>query len=275
MSDHEQPDNEWRPPSPSGGSRNSLQVFVTSLGAFVLRELKNQFGRSRLGYFWAIAEPAAVVAILTTLHAFVRGERALVYGESPVVFFVFGAVPYFLFMNVAQSAQGVCTGHKGLFNYRQIKPIDIILARGLIEAVMMAAVGALFLFGWWWMGFELKIDDPLELVVSLSALFLLGFGLGLCFEVFGTIFQDMKRIFGIVMRPMFFISGLFFTIDMIPVEYRGLLIWNPVLHAVDFTRDAVLVGYSSPGSVAYLVLSIGILLFVGLAAYRRYLFQLI
>ena len=62
---------------------------------------------------------------------------------------------------------------------------------------------------------------------------------------------------------------------MIPVEYRGLLIWNPVLHAVDFTRDAVLVGYSSPGSVAYLVLSIGILLFVGLAAYRRYLFQLI
>ncbi|WP_043768038.1 ABC transporter permease [Algiphilus aromaticivorans] len=255
--------------------RSSAHVFFVSVWAFLLREMKNQFGQSRLGYFWAVAEPGAVVAILTTLHAFIRGNHATLYGENPVVFFVFGAVPYFLFMNSVTNAQGVCSSHKGLFNYRQVKPIDVILARCLIEALTMTGVGILFLVGWWWIGKDLELDSALGLAAAMFALFLLGTSTGLAFEVFGTIFPDMKRIFGVIMRPMFFISGLFFTIDMIPVEYRAYLVWNPVLHGVDFARDAVLVGYTSPGSVVYLVGTIAVLLFVSLSAYRRYLFQLI
>lgn len=255
--------------------RSSWRVFLTALRAFLLRELKNQFGRSRLGYFWAIAEPAAVVAVLVALHSFIRGDNAQLYGDSPIVFFVFGAVPYFIFMNNVQNAQNVCQSHKGLFSYRQVKPIDVILARCIIDAMMMSGVALAFLLGWWWLGNELVLDSALGLVGALFALFMLGSGLGLCFEVFGTVYNDMRRIFGIIMRPMFFMSGLFFTIDMVPLEYRGYLVWNPVLHGVDFARDAVLVGYTSPGSIVFLALSILLLYFVGLAAYRRYLFQLI
>ena len=260
---------------PRRRGRSSLEVFLTSLQAFLLRELKNQFGRMRLGYFWALAEPAAMVAVLTVLHAGIRGKHASIYGESPVIFFVFGAVPYFLFANCVNRAQGVCDSLKGLFNYRQIKPIDVILARCLIDALMMAGVGALFIVGWLWMGRSIHIEDPLRLMVSLFALFALGTGLGLVFEVFGTVYSDLKRIFGIVMRPMLFVSGLFFTIDMIPAEYRHLLIWNPVLHAVDLVRDAVLLGYQSPASFAFVWAVIGGLWFVGLGGYRHYLYRLI
>lgn len=260
---------------PAERRRSSWKVFVDSTWAFLLREMKNQFGRSRLGYVFAIAEPAAVVAILTALHTFVRGNHAAIYGENPVIFFVFGAVPYFIFMNNVNSAQNVCTSHKGLFNYRQIKPVDIMIARCIIDALMMAAVGFAFLAGWWWLGHELSLDSWLGLVGALTALFALGLSLGLCFEVYGTIYPDLRRVFQIFMRPMFFISGLFFTIDMVPVAYRPLLVWNPVLHGVDFARDAVLTGYDSPGSIVYMLAITAIILFVGLAGYRRHLWQLI
>lgn len=255
--------------------RSSLSVFLTSLRAFLLRELKNQFGRRRLGYFWALAEPAATVAIMTFIHAGIRGGHAQIYGASPVLFFVFGAVPYFLFAHCVNRAQGVCESQKGLFNYRQIKPIDIILARCIIEALMMTGVGLLFLLGWWWLGKPLYMDDPLLLVAALFSLFLLGLSLGLTFEVFGTVFNDLKRVFGIVMRPMFFVSGLFFSMEMVPYEYRHLLYWNPVLHAVDFARDSVLRGYTSPGSFVYVWSVTALLMFIGLAGYRRYLYRLI
>lgn len=255
--------------------RSSWQVFVGSMWAFLLREMMNQFGRSRLGYFWALAEPAATVAILTGLHAFIRGGHHDVYGESPVVFFVFGCVPYFLYANSVSAAQGVCNSQKGLFNYRQIKPIDVILARAVMDALMMIGVLIVFLAGWWWFGQESPLHDPLHLLGALFSLFVLGASIGLVFEVFGTIYPDVRKLIAVITRPMFFISGLFFTIEMIPGGLRDILIWNPVLHGVDLARDSVLPEYDSPASWQYLWGCILVMQFIGLAAYRRYLFRLI
>ncbi|ORE85157.1 polysialic acid capsule biosynthesis transport protein KpsM [Oceanococcus atlanticus] len=255
--------------------RTSWQVFVGSMHAFLLREMMNQFGRSRLGYFWALAEPAATVAILTGLHAVIRGGHHALYGESPIVFFVFGAVPYFLYANAVAAAQGVCNSHKGLFNYRQIKPIDIMIAKATMDSIMMLGVVVVFLAGWWWLDHDLPLYDPLHLLWALFSLYVLGVSIGLVFEVFGTIYPDLRKIIAMITRPMFFISGVFFTIDMMPAGIREVLVWNPVLHGVDLTRDAVLPEYESPASWQYLWGSILVLQFIGLAAYRRYLYRLI
>ena len=99
--------------------------------------------------------------------------------------------------------------------------------------------------------------------------------LGLIFEVYGTMINDLKRVFGLAMRPMMFISGLFFTIEMVPQSYQALLYWNPVLHGVDLVRDAVMYGYTSPASLYYMWAVILSLLFVGLSAYHRYQYRLI
>lgn len=255
--------------------RSSWEVFLTSLKAFLLRELKDQYGRARLGYFWALAEPAATVAILTALHAAVGGAGRTIYQESPVVFFVFGAVPYFLFSNSLSQTQGVCMNQKGLFNYRQIKPIDIMLARSIIDALMMTGVMLVFLLGWGWLGLPMPEIRPLELSLTLFSLFVLGMSLGLVFEVFGTVYSDLRKIFSIVTRPLFFVSGAFFTMEMLPPGLGHVLYLNPILHGVDLTRDAVMAGYESPASWAYLWGCILLLQFIGLAAYRRYLYQLI
>lgn len=255
--------------------RTSWQVFVGSMRAFLLREMMNQFGRSRLGYFWALAEPAATVAILTALHAFIRGGHHDLYGENPIVFYVFGAIPYFMYANSVSAAQGVCTSHRGLFNYRQIKPVDVVLARAVIDGLMILGVLAVFMLGWLWLGQDSPVHNPLLLLFALFSLFVFGASIGLVFEVFGTIYPDVRKIISVITRPMFFISGVFFTIEMVPPGLRNVLIWNPVLHGVDLTRDAVLVEYQSPASWQYMWGSILVLQFIGLAAYRRYLYRLI
>ncbi|MGJ8668080.1 MAG: ABC transporter permease [Oceanococcus sp.] len=255
--------------------RNSFEVFLTSLHAFLLRELKNQFGRSRLGYFWALAEPAAAVTIFTLLHAFIRGNHSSIYQEDPVLFFVFGVIPYFVFSNALSQTQGVCSTQKGLFNYRQIKPIDIMIARSLIDALMMLGVLVTFLVGWSWLGQELPKIQVLELAAALGSLYMLGFSVGLLFEVFATVYPDLRKIFAIITRPLFFVSGVFFTIGMLPGKMAEILIWVPILQGVDLARDAVLPAYDSPASWFYLWGCILFVQCVGLAAYQRYQFRLI
>lgn len=249
-------------------------MFVTSLYAFLQRELKNQFGRNRLGYFWALAEPAAMVAVLTIIHAGIRGHGAKIYGEDPVIFFVFGALPYYTFATCVSQTQNVFNSQRGLFNYRQVRPVDVILARCIIDALMLVGVLFLFLLGWWWFGKPLNVEDPLKLAMAFICLFMLGLSLGLFFEVIGTVFPDMRRIFTVLMRPMFLMSGVFFTIEMVPQAYRGILMLNPVMQGVDLARDAVLAGYTSPASYAYVVYAILVLLFLGLSSYRRYMYRL-
>ncbi|MFA5940161.1 MAG: ABC transporter permease [Sinimarinibacterium sp.] len=263
------------PLPPRRAGRSSWEVFLTAVHAFLLREMKAQYGRARLGYFWALAEPAATVAILTGLHASVAGGGAVIYQESPIIFFVFGAVPYFLFSNSLSQTQGVCMSQKGLFNYRQIKPIDIMLARSVIDALMMTGVLLVFLLGWYWMGLKMPEIRMLELAFALFSLYVLGLSLGLVFEVFGTVFQDLRKIFSIATRPLFFVSGAFFTMTMLPGGLGNVLYLNPILHGIDLARDAVMAGYESPASWLYLWGCILLLQFIGLAAYRRYLYQLI
>jgi capsular polysaccharide transport system permease protein len=237
--------------------------------------MQQQYGRFRTGYFWAVLEPAATVAVLTAIHAGIRGEGAAIYGEDPILFFVFGAIPFFLFFGVVNRTQTAFQGANGLYSFRQIKPIDLFLARAIIESITLLAVGLLFVLLWTWIGRELPVRDPLKLVRALGLLFFIGLGIGLTYGVYGAIFSDLQRVFGITMRPMFFISGLFFTMEMVPLRYRYLVDWNPVLHAIDVARDAALPAYQSPASEAYVLFCAGCFLLLGLAAYRRHLSQLV
>ncbi len=64
-----------------------------------------------------------------------------------------------------------------------------------------------------------------------------------------------------MMRPMFFISGLFFTANELPAQVREILLWNPVLHAVEMVRD----GWFNTYHAHYLNVSYLMLWIIGFA----------
>jgi capsular polysaccharide transport system permease protein len=71
------------------------------------------------------------------------------------------------------------------------------------------------------------------------------------------------------MRPLFFISGIFFSLQDIPEEYWTYLAWNPLLHAVELSRYAAYPGYGNIGvSDFYLDITTIICVFFALACYH-------
>lgn len=252
----------------SSMARSGLEVQQAAVKALFLREIKTRFGKYRLGYVWAILEPAAHLMILLAIFGFIM-HRTMPDISFPV-FLLNGIIPYFLFSNIAIRSVGAIEANQGLFNYRPVKPIDTIIARALLETVIYAFVYILLMTVVGIAGEPFNLNGLVSLVLAWTLLVLLSCGIGLIFMVLGKTFPETEKFLPILIKPLYFVSCIMFPLHSIPKEYWPYLLWNPLIHAVELSRESVVEGYISEGvSLNYLAIFTLAIFFIGLALYRN------
>ncbi len=204
------------------------------LHALLLRELKTRFGIYRLGMVWAFVEPLTHVIVLSVIFG-IRSRTAPGGVEFPI-FLATGIIPFVLFRATVTRAMSTIEANRALYTYAQVKPFDTLLARFILEVIIYTVVFLVFMVGAGWAGFDVAVQDPLVVFVVFLGLGLFGLGFGALACVLNDALPDVAQIVPILLRPLYFISGIFFSVEVIPVEYRGWLLWNPVLHALEIIR---------------------------------------
>ncbi|MDF7627984.1 ABC transporter permease [Erwiniaceae bacterium L1_55_4] len=248
-------------------ARSGFEVQQAAVKALFLREIRTRFGKYRLGYFWAILEPSAHLLVLLTIFGFIM-HRTMPDISFPV-FLLNGIIPYFIFSNISNRSVGAIEANIGLFNYRPVKPIDTIIARALLETIIYVAVYILLMVMVWMGGEYFSITNLLQIITSWILLILFSCGMGLTFMVLGKTIPESQKLLPIMLKPLYFISCIMFPLHSIPKEYWPYFLWNPIVHAVELSREAVMPGYISDGvSISYLACCALISLFFGLMLYR-------
>jgi len=249
-------------------ARSGFEVQQAAVKALFLREIRTRFGKFRLGYFWAILEPSAHLLVLLGIFGFIM-HRTMPDISFPV-FLLNGIIPYLIFSNITNRSIGAIEANQGLFNYRPVKPIDTIIARTLLETLIYTAVYILLMVVVWMAGEYFEITNLLQLVTTWSLLILFSCGIGLIFMVVGRTFTETQKFLPILLKPLYFISCIMFPLHSIPTDYWPYLLWNPLVHAVELSREAVMPGYVSEGvSLSYLAICTLVTVFAGLALYRN------
>ena len=248
-------------------ARAALQIMRDTVHALLMRELKTRFGSSKLGYFWALAEPAAQASIMAILFSLIG--RSSLSGVAVALFVISGIMPFKAFSKTLTQLSSGISANKALFAYRQVSPIDPILTRLMIELATFFIVYIVLLGVMAWLGFDVWPQDLLALIAASLLLIILGFGIALCMSSVLLYWQDATKMLAMIMTPMFFISGIFFCATMIPAKYWFLFTWNPVFHAIELSRDAFFVSYTTPvGSWGYLAFVSLSFVTLGLMLYR-------
>lgn len=249
-------------------SRSGSEVQQAAVKALFLREIRTRFGKYRLGYLWAILEPTAHLLIMMGTFGYIM-HRTMPDISFPV-FLLNGIIPYFLFSNISTRSIGAIEANQGLFNYRPIKPIDTIISRAVLETLIYTMVYVTLMTIVSLSGGFFSIINLLQLITTWILLVLFSGGIGLIFMVVGKTFPEMQKFLPILLRPFYFISCIMFPLHTVPKEYWPYLLWNPVVHIVELSREAVMPGYISQGvSLEYLAFCTLVILFVGLALYRN------
>lgn len=241
--------------------------------ALVLREMSTTFGRSPGGYLWAVLEPVAAIALLTVIFSIAFKSPAL--GSNFPLFYATGYLPFALFLDVTNKTAASLRFSKPLLSYPAVTFLDAILARFLLNFITHIIVAYIVLIGIF-VAFEIRSVASFPHLInafSMAGCLALGVGTFNCYLI--TRFQVWERVWMILTRPLFIISGVFFTPENIPEFYRGYLMWNPIVHPISEMRRGIYSTYDgtyvSPiyiYGIAAVTFAIGLIL---LGRYHSYL----
>ncbi|MDO6488121.1 ABC transporter permease [Colwellia sp. 6_MG-2023] len=235
--------------------------------ALLMRELKTRFGTNRLGYFWAVASPAAQASVMALIFTLLG--RSSISGIPVALFLFTGILPFKFFMKLLPQVGAAVSANKALLTYRQVTAIDPIITRILIETVTFIVVYVLILGTMAWLDFEVLPNDLLALLAACFLLLILAVGIGLLFCCAVSYWPDTAKLFAMITTPMYLISGVLYSATMIPEQYWYLFSWNPIFHLIELSRDAFFVSYTTPIGDWYFVSFIALTsITLGLMAFR-------
>jgi capsular polysaccharide transport system permease protein len=248
--------------------KRGFKVMRRAVMALFLREIKTRFGKYQLGYAWALIEPASTVLVMLVVFS-ALGSHGMP-GISLAAFLITGVVVNSLFVEITNRSIKAMEANSALFNYRPIKPVDTVISRTVLELLIHVAV-YIFLIGVVvYFGDPFALHDlPLLLsVFLLMALF--SFGVGVIYMLITDLYGEADKVLPLISRPLFFISGVFFSIQIVPTEYHFLLVWNPIFHGIELARESIAPDYRVPeANLAYLAFCSLVVVTMSLVFYRR------
>jgi capsular polysaccharide transport system permease protein len=247
-----------------------LRVRARVITAIMLRDIRTRYGRVRFNYVIAIGWPLSHLAGMVVVFTFVN--RMLPFGSDSVLFISTGALPYVLCLYPARlSAQAFFQGRQ-LLQFPVVRPIDVILARVLLEALSASAVGILFLVGLWALDFDLMPQDLPTALTGVYAAIFFGISLGVFTIILSAIFGIPGYLFMILtMVVLYLSSGVYMPKYGATEEARYWISMNPLVHIVEWVRSGYYEMHTGTELDKKYVLTLAtLLLFGGLAGERLF-----
>lgn len=221
----------------------ALGVQGRVISALTLRETRSRYGNSKLGFFWALFEPFAHIIVF--IGIFSALGRAIPIGDSMGIFILTGIVPWLLYSNTVSNVMGALNANKALLGYPQVMPLDIVISRVILEASTLVIVFIIFLTGFNHLGVRIEVDRFLDMCIPVLLIILFATGVGLINSAIAPRYPSYTNIFNALSRPLYFISGVFFTADFLAPEVYAAVDFNPLIHLIEWFRSGYFPSFDS------------------------------
>jgi lipopolysaccharide transport system permease protein len=214
-----------------------------------VRELKARYKRSALGFLWSLLNPLLMMLVFTVVFTLIAPNNQI---PKYPIFLLCGLLPWNFFSAgvMAGTNSVVVNGDlvKKVYFPRVALPLSMVLA-SLVNFLMAMAVlfGVLVIFQsnfspYLWM---------LPFVILIQTCFIAG--MVLILSTLNVFYRDTIMIMEVVMLAWFFLTPVFYPIQMLPDSYtimgitldvhRLMYVLNPMASLISSYRDLLYWGY--------------------------------
>ena len=253
------------------GLRNQGNVIL----ALMFKDFRTRASSGRLGLVWVILDPVTKILLLSMLWWL--GGRTEISGVHVALFIAVAVVPFTIVSRSISGISSSITANQAYYNYPQVKPIDALIARFVLDTTILIIGAAMIFFVLaWYFELHLNLWNILPIIGILMITIVLGFGIALFNGTYGCLYDGYTKSASFLSRPLLFVSAIFYTPNDLPAEARYYLSWNPIAQLVEYARYYALGTRLFPeASLLYPVLVALIALFMGFIAYYPNRFRLL
>ncbi len=228
-----------------------MSVFAPDLGygftrwksvifGLMVREVRCRYASGNIGYAWAFLMPAAWIGGLILFFAFLNHRPSV---QVPVPYFVAtGMLPYVIFRQTITGMTRALSANRSLIGFSGIRPADVFFAFACLELLNAALLCSSMLLILGLIYGPMEMHDIAGFITGIVLAWLLGASFGRLAAILGGSSDFVARILPIALRPMFWISGIFFTTAELPVQLANIFWFNPLLHIVELVRTSAFGG---------------------------------
>jgi len=244
-----------RPRSRGLGERWGNLPFVVS--SLVMRDFRVRYRNMSLGVLWSLANPLIMMLVLTFVFSRVFPNTTI---KSYPIFLLCGLIPYNFFALAWGAGTISLHMNAGLVKrvrvQRELIPISTVLALSIHFLIQMAIllVFAILLVSitkmWLWI-----LPIILLELTSVS-------GLTLLTSALDVYVRDTRYLVDSIVTLLFWLTPIFYPVDLIPARYRLLYELNPLASVVISLRNVLLDAKPPAGQVFGTGLIVAIVIFI-------------
>jgi ABC-type polysaccharide/polyol phosphate export permease len=245
----------------------------------VIRDLKVRYKNSALGILWSLMNPLLMMVVFTVVFTVMAPVRSASVQNFPV-FVLCGLLPWnFFATSVIGSTVSIVANSpliKKVYFPREVLPISIVLANLVNFLIALIVLFGIILL------FHIPLTIwllYLPLVILIQIIFTLGIGFFLA--TVNVFYRDTQQIMDVLMLAWFFMTPIFYPIDILPRNYqlfgftldvwRLVYILNPMASLVANYR--VILYYGAPPALDFLIrtaVTAGLVFMIGWVVFNRY-----
>ncbi len=225
---------------------NEFKIFILHLFAnqrLIATLIKNDFKKhylgSYLGLFWAFLQP--IMFILVIWFVFEVGFRTgPVTGDTPfVLWLISGMIPWFFFANGLSGGTNAVVANAFLVKkvaFRtSILPLVQIGSELIIHLVLVGLLMVVFLI----YGYTPSIYW-LQLLYYLFCAIVLLLGISWITSSIRVFIKDIGNLITVLIQIGFWATPIFWSLELVPQEYRYIIELNPAYYIVEGFRDSLI-----------------------------------
>jgi len=204
-------------------------------------ELRVKFIRSRLGALWMILNPLAQVVIFAFVLSAVLSAKlpGISNRYAYAIYLMAGILGWSLFLEIVNRCLTLFIDNSNILKklvFPRIALPLIVSGSALVNnALLLLAILMIFGILGHLPGGAL-IWLPMLMVINVA----LALGFGLALGVLNVFIRDIGQIVPVVMQFIFWFTPIVYMVDIIPNQFRGWLILNPLIPIITGYQNALL-----------------------------------
>jgi ABC-type polysaccharide/polyol phosphate export permease len=214
---------------------SAWQINRRVIGALLLRELITRYGRNNIGFLWLFVEPMLFTLAITDFWAATRSVHG---SDIPIVAFALtGYSSMMMWRNLPNRCIGALKSNKPLLYHRRVRIIDVYMARIILEIIGASTSFVVLALAFYAMDWLAAPEEALQVVGGWALLAWFGAGLALTVGALSERHDIIGKLWPPFSYILFPLSGVAFIVDALPPRMQEIVLWLPMLNALEYLRE--------------------------------------